>query len=106
MVATWRRCVHYVGAQAGRSGHLEEPASSVELLQVGPVEAGGLVRLPVGKDLGHVCGPLQGAVSHQEGHAVHAEEEEGEELHTARHTEGIYWSDCNSTRDKVSSASC
>lgn len=79
-------------ARAGRPrltelAHLEEPASGAELLQVGPVEAGGLVRPSVWKDLGHVRGPLQGAVSHQEGDAVHAEEEEeeGEELQTVTH---------------------
>lgn len=53
----------------------EEPASRVELLQVSPVEPGGVVHLPVWKNLRHVRGPLQRVVSHQERHSVLAKEE-------------------------------
>lgn len=42
----------------------EEPASRVELLQVSPVEAGGVIHLPVRKNLRHIRGPLQRVVSH------------------------------------------
>lgn len=85
--------------------HLEEPASCVELLQVGPVEAGGLVHLPVWKDLGHVRGPLQGAVSHQEGHPVHAKAERRrvvthrDALRASPHE--VWWSHGNSRQSNL-----
>lgn len=50
--------------------HLQEPLSSVELLQVSPVEHGGVLVGPLWKHLLHVgCSP-ESLVVHQEGHPI------------------------------------
>lgn len=50
--------------------HLQEPLSSVELLQVSPVEHGGVLVGPLWKHLLHVgCSP-ESLVMHQKGHPI------------------------------------
>lgn len=57
--------------------YLEEPLSCVEPLQVSPVEVWRVVHLTVWKNLLHVCGPLQGTVTHQKRHSVHTNDQRG-----------------------------